>query len=132
VDRSAAYAARWVAKSLVKAGLCRRCLVQISYAIGVAEPLSIMVSHFGTSVLAETELLQVVNQNFDLRPGMVIKDLGLRRPIYQVTAENGHFGHSKFPWEQPRQLFVAKNIQEKLREHRQETQPETKILQEAA
>lgn len=73
VDRSGAYAARWVAKSLVKAGLCRRCLVQVSYAIGVAEPLSIMVSHFGTSPLSEVELLKVVNDNFDLRPGMLIK-----------------------------------------------------------
>lgn len=121
-----------MAKSLVKAGLCRRCLVQISYAIGVAEPLSIMVSHFGTSPLAEQELLQVVNQNFDLRPGMLIKELGLRRPIYQVTAENGHFGHSKFPWEQARELFVAKNIQEKLREHRQEIQPESQSLKQTA
>lgn len=73
VDRSGAYAARWVAKSLVKAGLCRRCLVQVSYAIGVAEPLSIMVSHFGTSPLHEPDLLQIVKDNFDLRPGVLIK-----------------------------------------------------------
>ena len=73
VDRSAAYAARWIAKSLVKAGLCRRCLVQISYAIGVAFPLSVMVFSFGTSELTEKELLDVVNANFDLRPGMIIK-----------------------------------------------------------
>lgn len=73
VDRSGAYAARWVAKSLVKGGLCRRCLVQISYAIGVAEPLSIMVSHFGTSCIYESELLQIVKSNFDLRPGVIIK-----------------------------------------------------------
>ncbi|KHJ82755.1 methionine adenosyltransferase [Oesophagostomum dentatum] len=73
VDRSAAYAARWVAKSLVKAGICRRCLVQVSYAIGIAEPLSVMVFSFGTSALNEAELLQIVNDNFDLRPGMIIK-----------------------------------------------------------
>ncbi|CAD5220006.1 unnamed protein product [Bursaphelenchus okinawaensis] len=115
VDRSGAYAARWVAKSLVKAGLCRRCLVQVSYAIGVAEPLSIMVSHFGTSPLNEQELLKIVNDNFDLRPGMLSKHLGLKRPIYQKTAENGHFGHVEFPWEQPKELFVEKSIQESLK-----------------
>jgi S-adenosylmethionine synthetase len=107
VDRSGAYAARWVAKSLVKAGLCRRCLVQVSYAIGVAEPLSIMITHFGTSAISETELLKVVNDNFDLRPGVLIKELKLKRPIYQQTAENGHFGHDYFPWEQPKPLVVA-------------------------
>lgn len=73
VDRSGAYAARWVAKSLVKAGLCRRCLVQISYAISVAEPLSIMVSHFGTSLFSEFQLLEIIKNNFDLRPGVLIK-----------------------------------------------------------
>ncbi|KAI6218363.1 S-adenosylmethionine synthase [Aphelenchoides fujianensis] len=124
VDRSGAYAARWVAKSLVKAGLCRRCLVQVSYAIGVAEPLSIMVSHFGTSPLAEPDLLRVVNDNFDLRPGMLIKELGLRKPIYQKTAENGHFGHAEFPWEQPRQLFLAKHIQSILQPIRDQLHPE--------
>lgn len=73
VDRSAAYAARWVAKTLVKSGLCRRCLVQISYAIGVAQPLSVMVFSFGTSYLNEKELLEVVHDNFDLRPGVLTK-----------------------------------------------------------
>ena len=73
VDRSAAYAARWVAKSLVKAGLCRRCMVQIAYAIGVAEPLSICVFEYGTSHKTEKELLQIVKNNFDLRPGMIVK-----------------------------------------------------------
>lgn len=73
VDRSAAYAARWVAKSLVKAGLCRRCLVQVSYAIGVAEPLSITVFDYGTSTKSQTELLSIVRKNFDLRPGMIVK-----------------------------------------------------------
>lgn len=73
VDRSAAYAARWVAKSLVKAGLCRRCLVQVAYAIGLAEPLSITVFDYGTSKLSEKELLEIVNKNFDLRPGKIVK-----------------------------------------------------------
>ena len=113
VDRSAAYAARWVAKSLVKAGICRRCLVQVSYAIGVAQPLSIMVFSFGTSALNEKELLQVVNDNFDLRPGKIIKDLDLKRPIYEPTAENGHFGHKEFPWEVPRQLKISPELLEK-------------------
>jgi len=115
VDRSGAYAARWVAKSLLKEGLCRRCLVQISYAIGVAEPLSIMVSHFGTSPVMETELLEIVKENFDLRPGAIIKELGLNNPIYQRTAENGHFGHSEFPWEKPKKLAVKKDVLDKLR-----------------
>ncbi|CAB3409971.1 unnamed protein product [Caenorhabditis bovis] len=114
VDRSAAYAARWVAKSLVKAGLCRRCLVQVSYAIGVAKPLSVMVFSFGTSPLSEAELLQIVNENFDLRPGKIISELDLKRPIYEPTAENGHFGHNEFPWEQPRQLKVSPELKEKL------------------
>lgn len=115
VDRSAAYAARWVAKSLVKMGLCRRCLVQISYAIGVAEPLSIMVTHFGTSPISEFELLQVVQQNFDLRPGAIIKQLDLTRPIYRKTAANGHFGNDEFPWEQPKELKLPKGVMNKLR-----------------
>uniref|UniRef100_A0A914UYB8 S-adenosylmethionine synthase n=1 Tax=Plectus sambesii TaxID=2011161 RepID=A0A914UYB8_9BILA len=115
VDRSAAYAARWVAKSLVKGGMCRRCLVQVSYAIGVAKPLSVMVFSFGTSVLDERELLQVVNSNFDLRPGMIIKSLNLKRPIYEPTAENGHFGHDEFPWEQPKKLEISEKLQQKLK-----------------
>jgi S-adenosylmethionine synthetase len=116
VDRTGAYAARWVAKSLVKAGLCRRCLVQVSYAIGVAEPLSVMVSHFGTAPLAESELLEIVHENFDLRPGRLIKDLGLMRPIYQRTAENGHFGHDDFPWEQPKALKIPPETLKKLKQ----------------
>lgn len=110
VDRSAAYAARWVAKSLVKAGVCRRCLVQVSYAIGVAEPLSVMVFSFGTSALNEDELLKIVNDNFDLRPGMIIRELKLKRPIYEATAENGHFGHDSFPWEQAKPLKISSEL----------------------
>ena len=104
VDRSAAYAARWVAKSLVKAGLCRRVLVQVSYAIGVAEPLSISIFTYGTSNKTERELLEVVNKNFDLRPGVIVRDLDLKKPIYQKTACYGHFGRSEFPWEVPKKL----------------------------
>ncbi|EHH19049.1 hypothetical protein EGK_19685 [Macaca mulatta] len=104
VDRSAAYAARWVAKSLVKAGLCRRVLVQVSYAIGVAEPLSISIFTYGTSQKTEQELLDVVRKNFDLRPGVIVRDLDLKKPIYQKTACYGHFGRSEFPWEVPKKL----------------------------
>uniref|UniRef100_A0A7N6FD46 S-adenosylmethionine synthase n=1 Tax=Anabas testudineus TaxID=64144 RepID=A0A7N6FD46_ANATE len=104
VDRSGAYAARWVAKSLVKAGLCRRALVQISYAIGVSHPLSISVFHYGTSNRDEDELLQIVQKNFDLRPGVIVRELGLKQPIYQATACYGHFGRAEFPWEKPKPL----------------------------
>lgn len=105
VDRSAAYAARWVAKSLVKAGLCRRVLVQVSYAIGVAEPLSIFVSSYGTGVKSDDELLKIVKNNFDLRPGRIVRDLDLKRPIYQKTACYGHFGRPDFSWEEPKKLM---------------------------
>ncbi|XP_041915054.1 methionine adenosyltransferase II, alpha-like isoform X1 [Alosa sapidissima] len=106
VDRSGAYAARWVAKSLVKAKLCKRVLVQISYAIGLSLPLSISVFHYGTSTLDEDELLQIVNKNFDLRPGVIVKELGLKKPIYQATACYGHFGRDEFPWEKPKTLVL--------------------------
>jgi len=104
VDRSAAYAARWVAKSLVKAGLCKRCLVQISYAIGIAHPLSITIFSYGSSTKSEQELLEIVKNNFDLRPGMIVKDLDLKKPIYSKTSSYGHFGRDEFPWEKPKTL----------------------------
>lgn len=104
VDRSGAYAARWVAKSLVKAKLCRRCLVQVSYSIAIAEPLSITVFSYGTSSKTNKELLEIVNNNFDLRPGIIIRDLKLKNPIYTKTACYGHFGRPEFPWEQVKQL----------------------------
>jgi len=104
VDRSAAYAARWVAKSLVKAGLCRRCLVQVSYAIGVAEPLSITVMDYGTSNKSQSELTDIVKKNFDLRPGKIVKDLNLKSPIFQSTSTYGHFGRPEFNWEKPKTL----------------------------
>ncbi|CAK1546041.1 unnamed protein product [Leptosia nina] len=106
VDRSAAYAARWVAKSLVKAGLCRRCMVQVAYAIGVAKPLSITVFDYGTSHKTQQQLLSIVLKNFDLRPGKIVKDLNLKAPIYQRTSTYGHFGREGFPWETPKPLVV--------------------------
>merc|ERR1711887_131868 len=105
VDRSAAYAARWVAKSLVKAGLCKRCLVQVSYAIGVAEPLSITVFDYGTGTKSSVELMEIVKANFDLRPGRIVKDLKLKNPIFQQTSSYGHFGRDIFTWEQPKTLI---------------------------
>jgi S-adenosylmethionine synthetase len=104
VDRSAAYAARWVAKSLVAAGLAKRCLVQFSYAIGVAEPLSIFVDTYGTSKYSSTELVSIIRKNFDLRPGVIVRDLDLARPIYLKTATYGHFTNPEYPWEKPRKL----------------------------
>merc|ERR1712200_127543 len=104
VDRSAAYAARWVAKSLVKAGLCRRVLVQISYAIGIAEPLSVTIFSYGTSEKTTQELTDIVKKNFDLRPGRIVKDLNLKQPIFQATSTYGHFGREQLAWEQPKKL----------------------------
>ncbi|OMJ29795.1 S-adenosylmethionine synthase [Smittium culicis] len=104
VDRSAAYSSRWIAKSLVKAGIARRCLVQVSYAIGVSEPLSIHVDTYGTSSKTQAEILEIIKKNFDLRPGVIVKCLDLVNPIYQKTACYGHFGRDEFTWEMPRQL----------------------------
>ncbi|ORX55733.1 S-adenosylmethionine synthase [Hesseltinella vesiculosa] len=104
VDRSGAYAARWVAKSLINAKLCRRCLVQFSYAIGVAEPLSVFVDTYGTGVRPESEILEIVKKNFDLRPGVIVKELDLFKPVYQQTAAYGHFGREEFTWDQPKEL----------------------------
>ncbi|XP_033951612.1 methionine adenosyltransferase II, alpha a isoform X2 [Pseudochaenichthys georgianus] len=104
VDRSAAYAARWVAKSLVKSGLCKRVLVQVAYAIGIAHPLSVSIFHYGTSEKSERELLEIVMKNFDLRPGVIVRDLDLKMPIYQRTAAYGHFGRDLFTWEVPKAL----------------------------
>jgi S-adenosylmethionine synthetase len=101
VDRSAAYAARWVAKNLVAAGLAERCEVQLAYAIGVAQPLSVNVETFGTSEYSDTLLAELIDEHFDLRPGAIIRDLDLRRPIYRATAAYGHFGRDDIdaPWE---------------------------------
>lgn len=106
VDRSAAYAARWAAKSLVKSGLCSRALIQVSYAIGVAKPLSVNVETYGTGKKTEAELVKIIEDNFDLRPGCIIRDLNLKRPIYQKTSAYGHFGRNEatFTWEQAKEL----------------------------
>jgi len=116
VDRSAAYAARWVAKSLVKAQLCKRVLVQVSYAIGISRPLSIFVNSYGTSKLSDGHLLDVIEENFDLRPGIIVKDLNLRQPIYQQTASYGHFGRKGFTWETARNLKIPTYVQEALKQ----------------
>jgi len=104
VDRSAAYAARWVARSLVDASLVSRCLIQISYGIGLAHPLSINVNSYGTGKYSDPDLVKIVNLNFDLRPGVIIRDLELKTPIYRQTAAYGHFGRSEFKWEQSKKL----------------------------
>ena len=94
VDRSAAYAARYVAKNIVAAGIAKKCEIQLSYAIGVAHPTSIMVDTFGTGKLSNEKLVEIIRENFDLRPAGIIKMLDLRRPIYKQTAAYGHFGLS--------------------------------------
>jgi S-adenosylmethionine synthetase len=101
VDRSAAYAARYVAKNIVAAGIADRVEVQVSYAIGVAHPLSVNVETFGTARIADEKIAALINEFFDLRPGAIIRDLGLRKPIYRKTAAYGHFGRDdiEFPWE---------------------------------
>ncbi len=101
VDRSAAYAARYVAKNIVAAGLAEKCEIQLSYAIGVAQPTSVMVDTFGTGKVSDEKLVDIVRENFDLRPAGIIKMLDLRRPIYKATAAYGHFGRTdvELPWE---------------------------------
>lgn len=100
VDRSGAYAARWVAKNVVAAGLADKCEVQVAYAIGVARPLSLMVETFGTEHVDADLIERAVDEVFDLRPGAILRDLDLQRPIYRKTAAYGHFGRAEFPWEQ--------------------------------
>lgn len=101
VDRSAAYAARWVAKNVVAAGLAARCEVQVAYAIGMAKPVSVMIDTFGTNAVPEADIMAAVDATFDLRPGAIIDALDLRRPIYRLTAAYGHFGRElpEFTWE---------------------------------
>ncbi len=110
VDRSAAYAARYVAKNIVAAGLAKRCEIQLSYAIGVAQPTSIMVDTFGTGVLSDEKLVEIVRKEFDLRPAGIIKMLDLRRPIYRETAAYGHFGRTDLdlPWEKTDRVEALK------------------------
>jgi len=99
VDRSATYAARYIAKNIVAAGIAKKCEVQLSYAIGVAQPISILVETFGTAVIAEEKIVDLISDNFDLRPKAIIDMLDLRRPIYKETAKNGHFGKNSDMWD---------------------------------
>ena len=110
VDRSAAYAARYVAKNIVAAGLAKRCEIQLSYAIGVAQPTSVMVDTFGTGKLSDEKLVEIIRENFDLRPAGIIKMLDLRRPIYKQTAAYGHFGRLELnlPWEKTDKADILK------------------------
>ncbi len=100
VDRSAAYAGRWVAKHVVASGVADRCEIQLAYAIGMAQPMSILVETFGTAQDSPERIEAAVRSTFDLRPGAIVRDLGLKRPIYRETAAYGHFGRESFPWEQ--------------------------------
>ena len=110
VDRSAAYAARWAAVNVVAAGLAERCEIQVAYAIGVAAPLSINVETFGTGAVSDEEIAAAIDQVFDLRPGAIIRDLDLRRPIYRKTAAYGHFGRDDvdLPWERQNRVEALK------------------------
>ena len=110
VDRSAAYAARYAAKNIVAAGLAKKCEIQLSYAIGVAQPTSVMVDTFGTGKLSDEKLVEIIRENFDLRPAGIIRMLDLRRPIYKQTAAYGHFGRNdlNLPWEKLDKVDVLK------------------------
>jgi len=112
VDRSGAYAARWVAKNLVAAGLATRCEVQVAYAIGVAHPVSVLVDTFGTGRLPDDRIAEIVKEVFDLRPGAIIRDLNLRRPIYRQTAAYGHFGRPDLdlPWERTDRVDAIRQL----------------------
>jgi len=110
VDRSAAYAARYVAKNIVAAGLAKKCEIQLAYAIGVAHPVSVMVETFGTGVLSDDVLSEIVTEVFDLRPAAIIDYLGLRRPIYRPLAAYGHMGRTDLnvPWEKTDKVDALK------------------------
>lgn len=110
VDRSAAYAARWAAKSLVAAGLAKRCLVQVSYAIGVVQPLSMFVDSYGTGAKSDEALCEIVKRNFDFRPGCIQRDLDLKRPQFQPLAAYGHMGRDDIvpAWEKVKDLSHEK------------------------
>ncbi|MDO5389246.1 MAG: methionine adenosyltransferase [Clostridia bacterium] len=110
VDRSAAYAARYVAKNVVASGIAKKCEIQLAYAIGVAKPLSILVNTYGTGKISDDKIVDIINENFDLRPAAIIKNFDLRRPIYKQTAAYGHFGRSDInvPWEKTDKVDVFK------------------------
>ena len=111
VDRSAAYAARYVAKNVVAGGIAKKCEIQLAYAIGVAKPLSIYVNTYGTGKISDEKIVELINENFDLRPSAIINNFNLRRPIYKQTAAYGHFGRSDInvPWERTDKVDVFKN-----------------------
>ncbi len=111
VDRSAAYAARYVAKNIVASGIAKKCEIQLAYAIGVAKPLSILVNTYGTGKVSDEKIVNLINQNFDLRPSAIIKNFNLRRPIYKQTAAYGHFGRTDIdvPWEKLDKIDVFKS-----------------------
>ncbi|MFP4524209.1 MAG: methionine adenosyltransferase [Candidatus Woesearchaeota archaeon] len=112
VDRSGAYAARWVAKNVVEAGLAKKCELQVGYAIGVPEPVSVNVDTFGTNTVAEEKIEKAIRKVFDLRPGAIIRDLDLKKPRYSRTAAYGHFGREDFPWEQTDKADALKKAAE--------------------
>lgn len=120
VDRSAAYAARYVAKNIVAAGLADKCEIELAYAIGVASPVSISVDTFGTAKVPEDLIIQLINKNFDLRPAAIIKDLDLRRPIYRQIAAYGHFGRTDLdlPWERTDKAESLKQQAQELMKNR--------------
>lgn len=111
VDRSASYAARYVAKNLVAAGIAHQCEIQIAYAIGVAQPVSVSVNTFGTGIISDEAILKLIDKYFDLRPSSIINGLGLRKPIYKPTAAYGHFGRKdlQLPWEWTDKATVLRN-----------------------
>jgi len=109
VDRSAAYASRWVAKNIVAAGLAERCELQLAYAIGVVDPVSVMVNTFGTSSVPEEQIEKAVNEVFDLTPKGIMDSLDLRKPIYRSSAAYGHFGRNEFSWEQTNKVADLKS-----------------------
>ena len=112
VDRSGAYAARYIAKNIVAGGAAKKCEIELAYAIGVAKPLSILVNTYGTGKISDDEIVKIIEENFDLRPSAIIKDFDLRRPIYKQTASYGHFGRSDIdvPWEKTDKVDIFKNI----------------------
>ena len=112
VDRSALYMARYVAKNLVAAGACKKCEIEVAYAIGRAHPVSLTVQSFGTGVVSDEKLVEIVKKVFDLRPLSIIKHLDLRRPIYQATSNYGHFGRSEFAWEKTDKAEEIKKLLE--------------------
>ena len=110
VDRSASYMGRFIAKNIVASELANECEVQIAYAIGIAEPVSIMVDTFGTGKIPETKLVQIIKEVFDLRPSKIIEELDLLNPIYKATSAYGHFGRDEFSWEQTKKIDEIKKI----------------------